>query len=211
MRPTRERVAHAHHVDYVAHVATTPPLLITAACDPGVDPDPADILEVMPLYMLPSLPNHRPTDAVSPPVALLSAKDCPEPSSYVDALSGPHAPEWTAAMQQEVDSLLANGTWTLVDLPPGRRVVNNMWVYKVKTDHLGQVERFKARFIAKGCSQRHGVDYTETFSPVIRMASLFVMLAISAAMDLDLCLMDIDTAFLYAPIKEDVFTALGFQ
>jgi hypothetical protein len=53
----------------------------------------------------------------------------------------------------------------LVDLPTGRRVVNIMWVYKVKADHLGQVERFKARFIAKGCSQRQGIDYTETFSP----------------------------------------------
>jgi hypothetical protein len=77
-------------------------------------------------------------------------------------------------MQHEVNSLLDNGIWTLVDLPEGRRVVNNMWVYKVKTDHLGQVERFKARFVANGCSQRHGVDYTETFSPVIRMAILRV-------------------------------------
>jgi hypothetical protein len=79
-------------------------------------------------------------------------------------------------MQQEVNSLLDNGTWTLVDLHEGRRVVNSRWVYKVKTDHLGQVERFKARFVAKGCSQRQGVDYTKTFSPVIRMASLRVML-----------------------------------
>jgi hypothetical protein len=116
-------------------------------------------------------------------------------------------------MQQEVNSLLDNGTWTLVDLPEGRRVVNITWVYKVKTDHLGQVERFKARFVAKVCSQRQGVDYTEMFSPIIRMASLRVMLAISASMDLDLCLMDIDTAFLYAPLKQNVFIRqpLGFS
>jgi hypothetical protein len=94
MRPTCERVALAHHADYVAHVATTPPLLIITACDPGVDPDPAEILEVIPLYLLPALPNHRPADTVPPPVALLSAKDCHEPSSYVDALSSPHATEW---------------------------------------------------------------------------------------------------------------------
>ena len=63
--------------------------------------------------------------------------------------------------------------------------------------------RFKARFVAKGCSQRAGLDYTGTFSPVIRMASLRLFLAIVAAMDLELCKLDIDTAFLYAPISED--------
>jgi hypothetical protein len=65
-----------------------------------------------------------------------------------------------------------NGTWELVDLPPGREVVNNMWIYKVKSDTVGDVSCFKARFVAKGCSQRVGLDYTETFSPFIRMASV---------------------------------------
>jgi hypothetical protein len=56
-------------------------------------------------------------------------------------------------MQQEYSSLMGNGTWELVDLPPGHMVVNNMWVYKVKSDTAGDVSRFKARFVAKGCSQ----------------------------------------------------------
>jgi hypothetical protein len=116
-------------------------------------------------------------------------------------------------MQQEFDSMHSNNTWSLVDLRHGRRVVNIMWIYKVKTDHLGHVSRFiKARFVAKGCSQKEGVDYTGTFSHVIRMASLRVFLAISAAQDLDLLQLDIDTAFLYAFIKEDVYVRqpLGF-
>jgi hypothetical protein len=85
-----------------------------------------------------------------------------------------------------------------------------MWIYKVKSDSIGDVSRFKARFFAKGCSQR--LDYTETFSRVIRMASLRLFLAIAAARDLELCQLDIDTAFLYAPIKEDVYIRqpLGF-
>jgi hypothetical protein len=66
-------------------------------------------------------------------------------------------------------------------------------LYEIKTDHLGQVKRFKARFSAKGCSQRYGIDDTKTFSPVNRMAGIRVMLEISAAMDLELCLMGIDT------------------
>jgi hypothetical protein len=83
-----------------------------------VCPDPADILEAIPLYLLPSLPDHRhPTDT-SPPVALLSAKECAKPSSYADALSGPQATDRNAAMRHEVDSLLENITRTVVDLPP---------------------------------------------------------------------------------------------
>jgi hypothetical protein len=108
-------------------------------------------------------------------------------------------------MQQEYSSLIDNGTWELVDLPPDRVVVNIMWIYKVKSDTTGDVSRSKARFVAKGCSQRGALDYTETFSPVIRMASLRLFLAIAAARDLELCQLDIDTAFLYTPIKEDVY------
>jgi hypothetical protein len=89
-------------------------------------------------------------------------------------------------MQQEYSSLMDNGAWELVDLPPDRVVVNNMWIYKIKSDTIGDVSRFKARFVAKGCSQCAGLDYTETFSRVIRMASLRLFLAIAAARELEL-------------------------
>jgi hypothetical protein len=61
-------------------------------------------------------------------------------------------------MQQEYFSLIDNGTLALVDLPPDRVVINNMWISKVKSDTVGDVSRFKARFVAKGCSQRDGLD-----------------------------------------------------
>jgi hypothetical protein len=88
-----------------------------------------------------------------------------------------------------------------------------MWVYKAKTYAYGAVSRYKARFVAKGCSQREGIDYTETFSLVIQLASLRVFFNIAAARDLELGGLDIDTAFLYAPIKEDVYIKqpLGFD
>jgi hypothetical protein len=88
-----------------------------------------------------------------------------------------------------------------------------MWVFKAKTYACGAVSRYKARFVAKGCSQREGIDYTETFSPVIRLASLRVFFSIAAARDLELGGLDIDTAFMYAPIKEDVYIRqpLGFD
>jgi hypothetical protein len=128
-----------------------------------------------------------------------------EPKSYRVALSSDHAPKWKAAVQQEYSSLMDNGTWELADLPPNRVVVNNMWIHKVKSDTKGDVSRFKARFVAKGCSQRVGLDYTETVSSVIRTATLHHFLAIAAARSLDLCKLDIDTAFIYAPIQEDVY------
>jgi hypothetical protein len=80
-----------------------------------------------------------------------------------------------------------------------------MWIYKVKSDTMGDISRFKARCVAIGCSQRVGLDYTEAFSLVIRLASLRPFLAIAAARDLELCQLDIHTAFLYPPIKEDVY------
>jgi hypothetical protein len=80
-----------------------------------------------------------------------------------------------------------------------------MWVYKEKTDAYGDVSLYKARIVAKGCSHREGIDYTETFSLVIRLDSLRVFFSIAMAHDLEQGGLDIDTAFLYAPIKEDVY------
>jgi hypothetical protein len=116
-------------------------------------------------------------------------------------------------MQLEFDSLTSNHTWDLVALPAGRRVVNNMWVYKANTYASKAVSRYKARFVAKGCSQREGIDYTETFSPVIRLASLRIFFSIAAAHDLELGGLDIDTSFMYALIKEDFYIRqpLGFD
>jgi hypothetical protein len=88
-----------------------------------------------------------------------------------------------------------------------------MWIYKAMTDAFGAVSQYKARFVAKGCSRHEGIDYTRTFSPVIRLASLRVFFSIAATRDLELGGLDIDTAFLYAPIKEDVYIRqpLGFD
>jgi hypothetical protein len=108
-------------------------------------------------------------------------------------------------MQHEYDSLMDNGTWELVDLHEGRVVINSIWIYNIKSDCEGEVSRYKARFVAKGYNHRAGLDYTETFSPVIRMASPRLFFAIAAALYLELCHLDIDAAFLCEPIKEDMY------
>jgi hypothetical protein len=97
-----------------------------------------------------------------------------------------------------------NSTWDLVNLPIDPVVVNSMLICKINSDTESAVSRFKARFIAKGCSQRAGLDYSETFSIAIRMASLRLFLAIVATMDLELCELDVNTAFLNAPIEENI-------
>jgi hypothetical protein len=93
-------------------------------------------------------PHHTHAGTAPTVVALMSTRECVEPKSYRAALNSAQAPQWQAAMQQEYSSLIDKGTWELVDLPPGRTVVNNTWIYKVKSDTAGDVSRFKARFVA---------------------------------------------------------------
>jgi hypothetical protein len=101
----------------------------------------------------------------------------------------------------------------LIPMSARRRVVDNIGIYKAKTYAYGAVSRYKARFVAKGCNQREELDYTETLSLVIRLASLRIFFSIAAAHDLELNGLGIDTAFLYAPIKESVYIKLplGFD
>jgi hypothetical protein len=181
------------------------PVRVTACCDLEEGKAKEDIVEQPIVARLINGLIHRPAGASDSAVALLSAGHCVEPTSYRAALSNAQAPKWHTAMQHEYTSLMENGTWELVDLPADRVVVNNMWTYMVKSDTEGDVPPFKARFVAKGCSQRAGINYSETFSHVIHMASLRLFLDIGAAMDIELCQLDIDTTFLYAPITEDVY------
>ena len=118
-----------------------------------------------------------------------------EPQTLREALSSPESEEWRAAMEEELQSLLANNTWTLVPLPPGRRAVKSKWVYKAKLDSEGNLKRHKARLVAKGFSQKKGVDYTETYAPVVRHESLRTVLAIAAVEDLEIMQVDVKTAF----------------
>lgn len=97
-------------------------------------------------------------------------------------------------MEQEYNSLISNETWVLTELPPGRKAIQNKWVFKVKTALDGSISRYKARLVAKGFSQREGVDYLETFSPVVKFDSIRTILSIAAVEDLDIVQFDVETA-----------------
>ena len=128
-----------------------------------------------------------------------------EPLSYRDAMRSPYRVQWEQAMREELDSIQANNTYTLVPLPAGRRAIGSKWVYKVKRHADGSVDRFKARLVAKGYAQRYGVDFTETFAPVVRFSSLRAILALAAAKDYEVHQMDVKTAFLNGDLDEVIY------
>ena len=124
-----------------------------------------------------------------------------------EALDRPDKELWRKAIEEEMESLKANGTWTLVKRPLDRNVIGSKFVFKVKTKSDGTVERYKARLVAKGYSQQEGIDYNETFAPVMKIQSLRVLLALANQRQAHLHQMDVTTAFLYGDLEEDLYMA----
>ena len=101
-----------------------------------------------------------------------------------EALNCSEKEQWEATMQKETDSIYSNDVWDLVELLKNRKPVGNKWVFKKKTKADGTIERFKARLVAQGFPQRHGLDYDETFSPVIRFESFCSLVAVQKGLKL---------------------------
>jgi hypothetical protein len=117
-------------------------------------------------------------------VALVSIDG--EPSSYQEAIKVFESAQWKEAMNEEMDALERNKTWDLVELPKDRKVAGCKWVYKLKKSVDDKVESYKARLVAKGYSQKEGIDFHEIFSPVVKLVSVRVVLALVALLDLEL-------------------------
>ena len=128
-----------------------------------------------------------------------------EPTTLQEAMASEEAEQWKQAMDEEIASLLENGTWTLEELPPGMQAIPVKWTYKLNTGANGAVERFKARLVAKGYRQREGIDFDEVFAPFSKYATLRTLLAVVASDDLELHQLDIKTAFLNGTIGEDIY------
>lgn len=126
------------------------------------------------------------------------------PTSVEEAIAGVNSKEWIAGMGDEMQSLIKNKTWTLVQLPAGRKTVKNKWVFTKKTGIAGET-RFKARLVAKGFTQRPGIDFHETYAPVARFDTIRLTLAEVARLDLDMVQIDIKTAFLHGDLDEEIY------
>jgi hypothetical protein len=126
----------------------------------------------------------------------------PLPRSVRDALSDPN---WRAAMQTEFDALLANDTWSLVPRPPGVNLVTGKWIYRHKLLADGSLDRYKARWVLRGFTQRPGVDYDETFSPVVKPATVRVVLSLALAQHWPIHQLDVKNAFLHGTLTETVY------
>lgn len=128
-----------------------------------------------------------------------------EPTTYAEAMASPYANEWSQAMDEEMRSHAVNGTWTLVKRPQNGRILDCRWIYKVKYNSDGSVQRFKARLVVKGYRQREGIDYDETFATVCRHESIRLLLALATQLQLYMKQFDVKTAFLHGELKETIF------
>jgi hypothetical protein len=113
-------------------------------------------------------------------------------------------PDWVLAMQEELNNFKRNEVWTLVPRPK-QNVVGTKWVFRNKQDEHGVVTRNKARLVAKGYAQVAGLDFEETFAPMARLESIHILLAYAAHHSFRLFQMDVKSAFLNGPIKEEVY------
>ena len=150
-------------------------------------------------YICPTLPSsssHSFSVSSSPPSPIV------EPFSYKQACL---VPEWRDAMNKELSALENNDTWCLTSLPSNKKAIASKWIFKVKYNPDGTVERYKARLVAVGYQQVPGKDYTDTFSPVAKIATVRIVISLATAKGWPLCQLDINNAFLHGFLDEEVY------
>ncbi|CAI7874478.1 unnamed protein product, partial [Closterium sp. NIES-53] len=133
----------------------------------------------------------------------LDAPDIPTPRSYAEAIEGPYSSQWQSAMDAEMASWKSTDTYVDEVPPPGANIDSGMWIFRVKRPP-GSPPVFKARYVARGFSQRQGVDYFQTFSPTPKMITLRVLLHVAAQRDYELHSLDFSTAFLQGSLHEEI-------
>ena len=125
-----------------------------------------------------------------------------EPSSFHEAVQ--HQ-VWVDAMVEEYSSIMTNDVWEVVPRPQDRSVVGSRWIYKIKYVADGSVEKYKFRFVAKGYTQKEGIDYEETFAPIARYTSIRSVISLTTQIGWEIHEIDVETAFLNGVIEEEVY------
>jgi hypothetical protein len=130
-----------------------------------------------------------------------------DPTSYEEAMRSPHSFKWGEAMENEMRSKSANQVWKLKEIPKTAKTVGCKWVYKIMRDSKGNIDWFKTRLMAKGFTQREGIDYNEIISSVSSKDSFIIIMTLVVHYDLKLYQMDVKTAFLNGNLYENVYMA----
>ena len=151
--------------------------------------------------------NYLNYNKVSPDChAFLSAiQEIPIPRNAQEALKNQR---WKEAMDEEMRAFLKNHTWDIVLLPEGKKPVGCRWVYTLKCKADGSLERYKARLVAQGYTQTHGIDYQDTFAPVAKMNTIRIIISLAVNLDWPLNQYDIKNAFLHGDLKEEIYMQL---
>jgi hypothetical protein len=125
-----------------------------------------------------------------------------KPATFAEAL---RSLSWRKAMMEEMNSIEENGTWILVDLPPGRKPIGMKWVFKVMRDEHGTVSKHKARLVVKGYAQRHGIDYDKVFASMARTDLVCLLTALATHEGWEVHYMDVKSVFLNGDLLEEVY------
>ena len=125
--------------------------------------------------------------------------------TYNNAMKSGEKENWTEAMLQELKSLEETKTWDLVERPNDKNVIPGKWVYKIKTKADGSLDKYKARYVAKGFKQIEGVDYGDTFARTSKPETFRLILSLAAKENFTLKQMDVKSAYLYPKIKEEIY------
>jgi hypothetical protein len=127
------------------------------------------------------------------------------PKTIAKAFASPDASDWKETVHSDMDSILSNGTWELVDRPYGYRPVDCKWVFKKKFRPDGTIDKYKTRLVAKGYTQKEDKDFFDTYSPVVRLTTNHVLLSLAASHGLLIHQMDVKTTFLDEELEEEIY------
>lgn len=131
-----------------------------------------------------------------------------EQITYEEALSSSNNSKWKAAIQQELEAFQTNEVWAIVDRLSNKPIVKSIWVFKIKRDAEGNLACHRVHLVAKGCSQTNGIDYFETFAPVVKHSSMRLLFALAAKHDWNTDHLDVCTIFLNGDIEEVTYMEL---
>jgi hypothetical protein len=127
------------------------------------------------------------------------------PTTIEQTYSSPDTNLWEEAVRSEMNSIMSNGTWEVVDRPYGCKPIGCKWVFKKKLRPDSTIERYKARLVAKGYIQKEGEDFFDTYSPVVRLTTIRELISLAASYGLTIHQMDVKTTFLNGELEEEIY------